>query len=392
VNGGVWQAVNSVTVSVGATVNLGPQPLTGAWSWTGPNGFTSSSREIDGIPLSLGVNSFTATYTNPGGCTSTETFTITVTLPTATFTLTPVPPTFTPTSIPPTATFTDTPVSVGEGDLTVYYLAGVTSNITNSPHPQIEVTNSGTGPVSLNNVEVRYWFNCDCTTQTVQTWVDWAGLMPAGTSVTGDVLTSAVATTLGGQTDYVSYKFTGNLVLQPGQSIEIQSRFNLSDWSNMTQSNDWSFTPYTSFTKWVQITAYLNGSLIWGEQPVASAAALKAASVVPFPNPSTGGGVNLAVNLSGNSAGTEAEEVGESSIEVDPNAQIAFKVYTLSGRMIWSSTVSASVFGSSGNHNFYWDERDLAGGTLANGIYYVTVTVKSQGQSSVARGKILILK
>ena len=38
------------------------------------------------------------------------------------------------------------------------------------------------------------------------------------------------------------------MVLQPGQMIQIQSRFNLSDWSNMLQSNDWSYAAYTSFT------------------------------------------------------------------------------------------------------------------------------------------------
>jgi len=36
-------------------------------------------REIDGIPLSSGVNTYVASYTNPGGCKSTQTFTITAT-------------------------------------------------------------------------------------------------------------------------------------------------------------------------------------------------------------------------------------------------------------------------------------------------------------------------
>ncbi len=80
VNGGAWQATNTVTVAAGSVVNLGPQPLTGgSWSWTGPNGFTSTSREIDNIPLVSGVNTYVATYTNPSGAKTTATFTITVT-------------------------------------------------------------------------------------------------------------------------------------------------------------------------------------------------------------------------------------------------------------------------------------------------------------------------
>lgn len=80
VNGGAWQNTNTVTVSAGSSVNLGPQPLTGgSWSWTGPKGYTSTSRQINNIPLNSGVNTYVAAYTNPGGGVSTMTFTITVT-------------------------------------------------------------------------------------------------------------------------------------------------------------------------------------------------------------------------------------------------------------------------------------------------------------------------
>jgi YVTN family beta-propeller protein len=79
VNNGAWQGTNSVTVAAGSTVNLGPQPGSGgSWSWAGPNGYEAGSRQINGIPLSVGSNSYVATYTNPAGVTSTETFTITV--------------------------------------------------------------------------------------------------------------------------------------------------------------------------------------------------------------------------------------------------------------------------------------------------------------------------
>ena len=120
--------------------------------------------------------------------TSTPTFTSVP--PTSTFTHTPVPPTNTFTAVPPTVTptFTLTPVPptptdtivVSGGSFEVQLLSAVTSATTNSPHPQIQVVNTGTGPLNLNNVTVRYWFNCDCTTQTVQAWVDWAGLIPRG--------------------------------------------------------------------------------------------------------------------------------------------------------------------------------------------------------------------
>ena len=79
VNGGAWQQTNSATVASGSTVNLGPQPVSGgSWSWSGPNGYTSTARQINSIPLTVGTDTFVATYTNTSGVRSTETFTITV--------------------------------------------------------------------------------------------------------------------------------------------------------------------------------------------------------------------------------------------------------------------------------------------------------------------------
>jgi len=272
--------------------------------------------------------------------------------------------------------------------LTIYYLAGVTSDTTNSPHPQIEVTNSGTGPVSLNNVEVRYWFNCDCTTQTVQSWVDWAGLLPAGTSVTDDVLSTVQSTTLGGQTNYISYKFTGNLVLQPGQSIEIQGRFNKSDYSNMVQDNDWSFTPYTSFTEWTKITGYLNGTLVWGEEPTAVTAPLNLVNVVSFPNPTTTGSASLYYQL----ASSDSSGAGGSAAAVEPNGQIHLKIFTTGMRLVWSQTLMGETPVSAGGHTIAWDGKDSYGNSLANGLYYFQVVMQTKGQSTSKTSPLLILK
>jgi glucuronoarabinoxylan endo-1,4-beta-xylanase len=90
---GVWSAagVSSATVaSTSTAVDLGPQPSSGgSWAWTGPNGFTSTSREIDNIALSAGANVYTATYTNSCGAKSTQAFTITVTSSTGSFSLKP---------------------------------------------------------------------------------------------------------------------------------------------------------------------------------------------------------------------------------------------------------------------------------------------------------------
>jgi len=79
VNGAAWLQAATATAASGSAVNIGPQPIGGTWSWTGPNGFVSSEREIDNIPLSTGANTYVATYTNAGSCSSTQAFVVTIT-------------------------------------------------------------------------------------------------------------------------------------------------------------------------------------------------------------------------------------------------------------------------------------------------------------------------
>jgi hypothetical protein len=129
--------------------------------------------------------------------------------------------------------------------------------------------------------------------------------------------------------------------------------------------------------------------------PTVTGAALTAASVTAFPNPSTGNGTHLSVQLSGNgtvaASGIRAQDAG-TGVGMDPSARVTLKVYTLGGRLIWSTTLPGSSFGSTGDHSVYWDERDLAGAQLSNGLYNVEVEVRSQGHSSRALSRVVILR
>ena len=49
---------------------------------------------------------------------------------------------------------------------------------------------------------------------------------------------------------------------------EIQTRFNKEDWSNLDENDDYSFDPSkTAFADWHKVTLYLDGMLIWGQEP-----------------------------------------------------------------------------------------------------------------------------
>ena len=110
VNGAAWQQTATATVAAGSSVNLGPQPLSGTWSWSGPAGFSSAQREIDGIPLSAGANTFVSTYVDANSCVGTQNFVITVASAGGSFTLSPSAPTL---SVTPGTSATDT-ISVND--------------------------------------------------------------------------------------------------------------------------------------------------------------------------------------------------------------------------------------------------------------------------------------
>jgi hypothetical protein len=80
-NGGTWQQTANASLAAGGSVLFGPQPVQGgSWSWSGPNNFSAATREvtISNIQANQAGN-YVATYTNSGGCQSTQTFNVTVT-------------------------------------------------------------------------------------------------------------------------------------------------------------------------------------------------------------------------------------------------------------------------------------------------------------------------
>ncbi|MFN6946841.1 MAG: DUF6055 domain-containing protein, partial [Cytophagaceae bacterium] len=102
INGGAWSQTSSATLIVGNSVRFGPQPVIGgSWSWSGPNNYSATSREITLSNIQTNqAGNYVATYTNAGGCTSTNTFVVTVNAPAN------VPPTVSLTAPANNASFT----------------------------------------------------------------------------------------------------------------------------------------------------------------------------------------------------------------------------------------------------------------------------------------------
>jgi hypothetical protein len=174
---GVWTETATATVVSGSPVNLGPQPLTGgSWSWTGPNGFTSTSREIDKIPLSVGTNVYVVTYTNAAGAKSTETFTITVTAGTFTLSAAAGSVTVTPT-IPGRDVITVTPVNGFTGTVS-FTVSGLPSDV-NAAFSPTSLTTRGSTTLTLTRAR-----GADAHKSTTLTITGTSGSISASKTIT----------------------------------------------------------------------------------------------------------------------------------------------------------------------------------------------------------------
>ncbi|MGP3786318.1 X2-like carbohydrate binding domain-containing protein [Paenibacillus sp. 1A_MP2] len=160
-------------------------------------------------------------------------------------------------------TIKDTTV-VPVGAIRIGMFNGTTSATSNSVNPKIKLTNTGTTAINLSDVKIRYYYTINGA-QTQSFFCDWA--TAGNDNVTGTF--SALSTPVTGA-DYmleIGFKASAGS-LAAGQSTEIQARFSKNDWSNYTQTDDYSFAPaQTAYTDWSKVTGYIAGSLQWGIEP-----------------------------------------------------------------------------------------------------------------------------
>lgn len=162
--------------------------------------------------------------------------------------------------VPPVDPPVDPPVT---GDLVVQYRTADTNLTDNQIKPHFNIKNTGTTPINLSDVKLRYYFTKDGN-QSLSAWVDWAQIGSSNIS-------ASFASTTGTNADtYLELSFgAGAGTLQPGaQTGDIQLRIAKSDWSNFNEGNDYSFdVTKTSYTDWSKVTLHQNNTLVWGVTP-----------------------------------------------------------------------------------------------------------------------------
>ncbi len=137
----------------------------------------------------------------------------------------------------------------------------IRSNSSNSISPHFKLHNTGTIPFELKDVSIRYYYTIDDNTSQ-SFYCDWSDI--GSNNVIGRFMTIPYNAQ---DTDYyLEISFTdwaGTLI--PGDDIEIQTRFNKTDWSSYNQFDDYSFNSTNSdYADWSSIDVYIKGKLVWG--------------------------------------------------------------------------------------------------------------------------------
>ncbi|QMW04693.1 cellulose binding domain-containing protein [Spirosoma foliorum] len=147
---------------------------------------------------------------------------------------------------------------------------GQTTN--NVIRPYLTLVNEGSTPVPYSELTARYWFTAE-NFAGINTWIDYAQLGNSTVQLKYVVLDQPRNGALG----YIEYSFTsaaGNLAAG-GNSGPIQSRFANTDWTDLTETDDYSFKAQSSYAENDRITLYRNGTLIWGTEPAVVAPVVK---------------------------------------------------------------------------------------------------------------------
>jgi len=151
----------------------------------------------------------------------------------------------------------------------------------------------------------------------------------------------------------------------------VQLRIHKNDWSNYTQTNDYSFSTQSEFIDWIKTTVYYNGVKVWGLEPgevgyasipkhtpaPVAAEPLNAANTYSYPNPCSDR-TTIRFSL------------------LNP-ADVNISISDMAGKTVWSRRVKAEK-AKAGVNYVVWETENDAGVAVANGVYFLRVSAENK--------------
>jgi endoglucanase len=140
-------------------------------------------------------------------------------------------------------------------------------NPDNNLYFHLEVANGGTVAAPLSSITVRYWFTNETPSDPLVFACDYAQVTCA--NVTSKFV--SLTTPLTKANSYLEVGFTAaaGSIAPNTNSGEIQMRIHHANFSNFNTAESYSFIADPSFVykPSTTITAYINGVLVWGQEP-----------------------------------------------------------------------------------------------------------------------------
>ncbi|GAB3694977.1 hypothetical protein GCM10027592_16520 [Spirosoma flavus] len=138
--------------------------------------------------------------------------------------------------------------------------------LNNAIKPNLQLQNDGSTPIPYSEITVRYWLTAEQFAPMTNLSVYYAQLGTDKVKMKYVELPQPRQGALG----YVEYSFLATAgTLGGGQnSGQIQTSIAKQDWTNFSESDDYSFANNNGYLANTRITAYRNGNLVWGTEPL----------------------------------------------------------------------------------------------------------------------------